>query len=178
MEWHGRITATDDLPLFEQLKLLAEDSVIVPASAIVPHVEDVDDDDVDDLLDTPTLMPRSPAEDVLPQATAIVDNPARRNLASSFSPAQTRSKTRAASGSTDANIRNYDIASMALSELILSATLQSDPQLGVPKDYKALLKLNDATWFKSMHNELENFISRDAWEFLQSHKLPPGRKTL
>ena len=178
MEWHGRITATDDLPLFEQLKLLAEDSVIVPASAIVPHVEDVDDDDVDDLLDTPTLMPRSPAEDVLPHTTAIVNNPARRNLASSSSPAQTRSKTRAASGSTDANIRNYDIASMALSELILSATLQSDPQLGVPKDYKALLKLNDPTWFKSMHNELENFILRDAWEFLQRHKLPPGRKTL
>ncbi len=86
MEWHGRITATDDLPLFEQLKLLAEESVIVPASAIVPHVEDVDYNDVDDLLDTPTIIPRWTTEDVLPQATAIlVDNPpARRNLARHF----------------------------------------------------------------------------------------------
>ena len=180
MEWHGRITATDDLPLFDQLKQLEEDSVIVPASAIVPHIEDVNDDDVDDLLDLPSLMPRI-AEDVVPpvpDAATLVDPPARRNLASSFSPVHTRSKTRASSERTDAGIRSDDFAAMTLSELILSATLESDPQLGVPKDYKALLKLNDPTWIKSMHNELENFLSRDAWKFLPRHKLPPGRKTL
>ena len=179
MEWHGRVTATDDLPLFDQLKQLTEDSVIIPASTVVPHVTDVDEDDVDDLLDMPALMTR-PAEDVpiMQEATDIVDPPARRNLASSFSPAHTRSKTRAESGATDAGIRSDDIAVLALSEVILSATLESDPQPGVPKNYKDLLKGNDPAWFKSLHNELENFLSRDAWEFLTRDKLPPGRKTL
>ena len=186
MEWHGRITATDDLPLFAQLKELEEDSVIVPASAPIPHVSDVDDVDIDDLLDLPALMPR-PAEDVIPVpgAAASVDPPAQRNLASQFSPAHTRSQTRSASERTDAGIRMDDIAVMTaqerlteLTELILNATLQSDPHPDVPKDYKALLKLNDPTWIKSLHNELENFLTRDAWEFLHRRKLPRGRKTL
>jgi hypothetical protein len=185
MEWHGRITATDDLPLFAQLKQMEEDSVIVPASAPVRHVEDVDDADVDDLLDIPELLPRV-TEDILqeipeddrvqelPEAAARIDPPARRNLASTFSPAKTRSKARA----TDAGIMSVDFAGIDLSELILSATLESDPQARVPKDYKALIKLNDPTWIKSMHSELENFLSRDAWQFISRKNLPPGRKTL
>ncbi|KAI2507833.1 hypothetical protein MHU86_6613 [Fragilaria crotonensis] len=60
----------------------------------------------------------------------------------------------------------------------MNALLQSDPQLGVPKNYKALLKLNDPKWTTSMHGELENFLKRDAWEFLPRSELPNNRKTL
>ncbi|KAI2490453.1 hypothetical protein MHU86_24140 [Fragilaria crotonensis] len=69
MEWHGRISATDDLPLFEQLKILEDSSVIVPASAIVPYVEDAEVRDVDDLLDIPAATPGPVAEDVIPNAS-------------------------------------------------------------------------------------------------------------
>ena len=118
MEWHGRITATDDLPLFTQLKQLEEDSVIVPASAIVPHVSDVNDDDVDDLLndDMPPLVARTAEErgPILPEAAAFVDPPAWRNLAASFSPAVTRSRTRDDSGRTsDADIRSDNVAAVS-----------------------------------------------------------------
>jgi hypothetical protein len=157
MEWHGRISATDDLPLFEQLKILEDSSVIVPASAIVPYVEDAEVRDVDDLLDIPAATPGPVAEDVIPNAPAIVDVPARRNLAASFSPAHTRSKTARAA------MPDMDVAAMSvLCETILSATLQSDPQLGVPKNYKELIKQNDPLWIKSMHSELENFLKRNA----------------
>jgi hypothetical protein len=173
MEWHGRISATDDLPLFEQLKILEDSSVIVPASAIVPYVEDAEVRDVDDLLDIPAATPGPVAEDVIPNAPAIVDVPARRNLAASFSPAHTRSKTARAA------MPDMDVAAMSvLCETILSATLQSDPQLGVPKNYKELIKQNDPLWIKSMHSELENFLKRNAWEFLRRSMLPKGRKTL
>jgi hypothetical protein len=62
--------------------------------------------------------------------------------------------------------------------LVMNALLQSDPQPGVPKNYKELLKLNDPKWTTSMHGELENFLKRDAWEFLPRSKLPNNRKTL
>ena len=174
MEWHGRVSATDDLPLFEQLKILEDSSVVVPASAVVPLVEGDEAPDVDDLLDTSTAIPGSVAEDVAPDATATVDVPARRNLAASFSPAHTRSKT------ARAVLPDIDVAAMSvvLYEMILSATLQSDPQMGVPKNYKELIKQNDPDWIKSMHSELENFLKRNAWEFLRRSKLPHGRKTL
>jgi hypothetical protein len=62
--------------------------------------------------------------------------------------------------------------------LVMNTSLQSDPTPGVPKNYKELLKLNDKTWFKSLNAELENFLSRDAWELLPRHKMPTDRKTL
>jgi hypothetical protein len=62
--------------------------------------------------------------------------------------------------------------------LVMNALLQSDPQAGGPKNYKALLKLNDPKWTNSLNGELENFLKRDAWEFLPRNKLPQNRKTL
>ena len=61
---------------------------------------------------------------------------------------------------------------------IMNASLQSDPQYGVPKNYKELLQLNDQGWIDSLNAELDNFLSRDAWEFLPRKKLPANRKTL
>ncbi|KAI2503033.1 gag-polypeptide of LTR copia-type [Fragilaria crotonensis] len=45
----------------------------------------------------------------------------------------------------------------------MNALLQSDPQLGVPKNYKALLKLNDPKWTTSMHVTLEQEEKHDDW---------------
>jgi uncharacterized protein YihD (DUF1040 family) len=56
--------------------------------------------------------------------------------------------------------------------------LQSDPQEGVPKNYKELIKLNDPLWQQSLDDELENFLKRDAWEFISRKELPDKRKTL
>ena len=194
MEWHGRITATDDLPLFDQVRQLEDDVVIVPASAVMPDPDDAPatDDaevaDLDDLLDNvdmPALIPRPNSEDTedAPTAATVEIAPqARRNLAVSFSPVVTRSKTR--TGVTLAGMQSDNWTAvtsenpMTVEEFILSATLQSDPQLGVPKNYKELVRDNDPKWIKSMHGELENFLSRDAWEFLSREKLPKGRKPL
>jgi hypothetical protein len=62
--------------------------------------------------------------------------------------------------------------------LVMNALLQSDPQEGVPKNYKELIKLNDPTWLQSLDDELENFLKRDAWEFMSRKDLPNNRKTL
>ncbi|KAI2493367.1 PIF1-like helicase [Fragilaria crotonensis] len=172
MEWHGRISATDDLPLFEQLKILEDSSVIVPASAIVPYVEDAEVRDVDDLLDIPAATPGPVAEDVIPNAPAIVDVPARRNLAASFSPAHTRSKT---ASSYAGHGRCCDVCSMrddTKCDVAIGSTV------GSTKELQELIKQNDPLWIKSMHSELENFLKRNAWEFLRRSMLPKGRKTL
>jgi hypothetical protein len=55
-------------------------------------------------------------------------------------------------------------------EYCISAHLMSDPQPNVPKDYKALMKMNDPSWFKSLNAELENFLPRS--------QLPNEQKTL
>ena len=47
----------------------------------------------------------------------------------------------------DVGHRSDDITEM----MAMSAALQSDPHLGVPKNYKELLKLQDEDWFKSLH---------------------------
>ncbi|KAI2503034.1 Pentatricopeptide repeat-containing protein [Fragilaria crotonensis] len=58
MEWHGRITATDDLALFDELDRLKTDSVILPATSTdIPILSDTDGSDLDDLWD---LRPRRP----------------------------------------------------------------------------------------------------------------------
>ena len=145
MEWHGRITATDDLPLFDQVRQLD----IVPASAVMPDPDDApatDDTEVaglDDLLDNvdmPALIPRPNSEDTedAPTAATVEIAPqARRNLAVSFSPVVTRSKTRTGVTLADMQSDNWTAVTsenpMTVEEFILSATLQSDPQLGVPK---------------------------------------------
>ena len=65
-----------------------------------------------------------------------------------------------------------------MEEHIYNASLQSDYAPGVPKNYKELVSLNDPTWHKSLTDELENFLTRDAWEFLPRSVLPPGHETL
>jgi hypothetical protein len=38
--------------------------------------------------------------------------------------------------------------------LDMNASLQSNPTLGVPKNYKELMKLNNKAWLKSLNAEL------------------------
>ena len=97
MEWHGRITATDDLDLFTELEKLKEESaVILPeTSTVIPILTDSDFPD-DDAIGghLPALVPRTSEDITVPVAT-IVAPPARRNLTSSFvEGAVTRSQTR------------------------------------------------------------------------------------
>jgi hypothetical protein len=60
----------------------------------------------------------------------------------------------------------------------MNALLQSDPQEGVPKNKKELIKLNDPLWLQSLDDELENFLKQDAWEFMSRKDLPNNRKIL
>jgi hypothetical protein len=62
--------------------------------------------------------------------------------------------------------------------LAMNASLQSDPQEGVPKNYMELIKLKDPSWQKSLDDKLENFLKRDAWELIPRTKLPDKCKTL
>ena len=83
MQWHGRTTATDDLESFTELEKLKMDSVILPASPVVPILADADLPDDIALSEVPALAPI--AEDVpATQAPTGVVPPAWRNLTSSF----------------------------------------------------------------------------------------------
>ena len=178
MEWHGRTTATDDLDLFTELEKLKIDSVILPATPVVPILTDADLPDDSTLSEVPALAPI--AEDVpVTQAPTGVVPPARRNLTSSFGQGAitrsrghqgvvTRSQVRHVTFA-DVGHRSDDTAATSTMEiedwadiLVMNASLQSDPTLGVPKNYKELMKLNDKAWLKSLNAELENFLSRDA----------------
>lgn len=191
MEWHGRITATDDMDLFTELEKLKQDSIILPETPVIPILTDADFPEDAAIDQVPALTQEAVPADatsVPTEDSTDVVPPARRNLAASFGEgAITRSRTRHVSyadvchRSDDMeDIFDFDLhLSDEIMELLaMSATLQSDPQLGVPKNFKELLKLNNKDWFKSLNGELENFLSREAWEFLQRKALPPGRKTL
>jgi hypothetical protein len=185
MEWHGRITATDDLALFDELNRLKTDSIIIPSSPVIPILSDTDVGVADDLWELPVLAPQ-PTTEELTEAPTNVLRPARRNLAPEFgSGAVTRARARATTATVTVGHRNEDTANIAtvdtddVSELlVMNALLQSDPQVGVPKNYKELIKLNDPLWQQSLDDELENFLKRDAWEFISRKELPDNRKTL
>ncbi|KAI2512112.1 GAG-pre-integrase domain [Fragilaria crotonensis] len=183
MEWHGRITALDDMALFNEIDRIKTDSIILPASPDVQLLPEDDVLDADDLWDLPALVPAS-TED--PVVQPVVLRPARRNLAPEYgSGAVTRARARASTVTFADGPRNDDntvaiatCTSTTEAEVIFNAQLQSDPQPGVPKNFKDLLKLNDPKWTTSMHAELENFLKCDAWEFIPRNKLPKNRKTL
>jgi hypothetical protein len=185
MEWHGRITATDDLALFEELNRLKTDSVILPASPDIPILSDSDIDKADNIWDIPDVVPvptEEPAETVPPS----VLRPARRNLAPDFGlGAVTRARARKTTITFAEDHRNDDTAATAYMDtedvselLVMNALLQSDPQEEVPKNYKELIKLNDPLWLQSLDDEFKNFLKRDAWEFMSRKDLPNNRKTL
>ena len=189
MEWHGRITALDDLALFDEVNKIKTDSVILPASPTdIPILSDADVAEADDLWGLPDLVPAS-TEDTATVQLPTVPRPARRNLAPEFgSGAVTQARARASTSSFADGPRNDGTLAAALATvtstenmsdlLAMNASLQSDPQEGVPKNYKELIKLKDPSWQKSLDDELENFLKRDAWEFIPRTKLPDKRKTL
>jgi hypothetical protein len=198
MEWHGRITATDDLALFEQIDKIKQDSTILPATAEDLDVPILSDDDMpDDIIDAPRGA--GPTE-VAPASTmpTSVHSRARRDLTGDFETseatqgAMTRARTRAATNRpVTFNVRSpssVDTSAVlawihhdedrVINEMVMNALLQSDPQQGVPKNYKEFKQMNDPFWNTSLDGELENFLKRDAWEFIPRKKLPSNRKTL
>ena len=182
MEWHGRITATDDLDLFTELEKLKTDSVILPASPDIPILSD---EDFPDNSAMPDLISRTSIAEDDPEEPVPIDVAASawRNLTSVFNEgAVTRSRAR-----QDVSHRNDDTAEESkevnLEEfvdylLVLNASLESDPKPGVPKSYKELIKSKDKMWWKSMHGKLGNFLKRGAWEYVPRSKIPKTRKPL
>jgi hypothetical protein len=183
MEWHVRITALDDLALFDKIDRIKTDSIILPALPDVPLLLEDDVLDTDDLWDLPALVPTN-TEDSAVQPGAL--RPARRNLARAYgSGAVTRARARASTVTfADFPINNDTTVAMATctstteAEVIFNAQLQSDPQPGVPKNYKDIVRRNDPLWIQSLNDELENFIKREAWELILRSKLPKKRRTL
>jgi hypothetical protein len=232
MEWHGRVTATDDLSLFEEIENLRQTTHLVSP-------DDVETDDGGHTTesiseDTKELSivrnhPMVPLEEVAIGNTGAVEDPPGRddNPAPAFGPParrrlyipnpearMTRAQARmleqedldgirrdpetdaedesvpqddvvpsdAEDEATSQNETLEDIDNeqeiVEGGEYCISADLMSDPQPNVPKDYKALMKMNDPSWLKSLNAELENFLSRGAWKFLPRSQLPNGRKTL
>jgi hypothetical protein len=157
MEWHGRITALDNLALFDEVNKIKTDSVILPASLTdIPILLDADVAEADDLWDLPDLEPAS-TEDTATVQLPTVPRPARRNLAPEFgSGVVTQARARASTSSFADGPRNDGTLAAALATvtstdnmsdlLAMNASLQSDPQGGVPKNYKELIKLKDPSW--------------------------------
>jgi hypothetical protein len=108
MKWHGRITATDDLALFDELDRLKMDSVILPATSTdIPILMDADGSDLDDLWNLPPSAPAGPEDTGSPLPIAL--RPARRNLAPAFgSGAVTRARARASTATFADVHRNED----------------------------------------------------------------------
>jgi hypothetical protein len=173
MEWHGRTTATDDLDLFTEFEKLKMDSVILPATPVVPILIDADIPDDSTLSEVPALAPI--AEDVpATQAPTGVVPPAQRNLTSSFGQgaitrsrghqgAVTRSQVRHVTFA-DVGHRSDDTAATSTMDiddwtdmLVMNASLQSDPTLGVPRNHKELMKLNDKAWLKVFECRIGKF---------------------
>jgi hypothetical protein len=106
MERHGRITALDDLALFDEIDRIKTDSIILPASPDVPLLPEDDVFDADNLWDLPALVPTN-TEDSVVQPGAL--RPARRNLARAYgSGAVTRARARAATVTFADGPRNDD----------------------------------------------------------------------
>jgi hypothetical protein len=95
-------------------------------------------------------VPRTSEDITVPAVDTSVAHPSRRNLTSSFvQGAVTQLQTLAQEvtyddvGHRSDNIL-FELSMEDITEMMaISATLQSDPQLGVPKNYKELLKLQD-----------------------------------
>ncbi|KAI2489963.1 hypothetical protein MHU86_24615 [Fragilaria crotonensis] len=138
MEWHGRITATDNLDLFTELEQLKSESIILPATPVIPILTDADFPDDDVIIEDMPPPVSSPTEEIpapIFTDTTDVAPPARRNLTSSFGEgAVTRSRTRQVT-MADVGHRsddNLDLNLDGITELLMAmnASLQSDPQLG------------------------------------------------
>ena len=177
MEWHGRITATDDLDLFTELEKLMTDSIILPAlpDILILSEEDFPDDSaVPDLISRTSITEDDPEE---PVPTGVAAS-ARRNLTSEFNEGDvTRSRAR-----QDVSRRNDDTVEESNEEvsleefvdylLVLNASLESDPKPGVPKNYKELVKSKDKKWLKLMNDKLGNFLKRCAWNMYLEARYP------
>ena len=147
-------------------------------------------------MSTPTRTPNETQLTPKDTSTPHSVTPGRRNLSAEMSGAVpqgvvTRSKTQQLAITSEPTICEDDFSLHTMIDTswtseendpiictIMHASLQSDPQYGVPKNYKELLQLNDQGWIDSLNAELDNFLSRDAWEFLPRKKLPANRKTL
>jgi hypothetical protein len=189
MEWHGRITATDDLALFDEIDKIKEDSTILPETPEDSDIPILSDDEMPaDIIDAP------------PEATpstnsTSVPSRARRDLTDDFATSESTQGVTTRATTRNRQVR-FDVTSpsdvdtsavlawihhdedRALNEMVMNVLLQSDPQQGVPKNYKAFKEMNDPLWKTSLNGELENFLKRDAWEFIPRKKLPLNRKTL
>ena len=186
MEWHGRITATDNLDLFTELEKLKTDSIILPALPDVPFWSDHEDFPNNSAM--PDLVSRISIAKDNPEVSVPtdVDIYARRNLTSDFNEgAVTRSRARQLTYA-DVDHRNNNTMEerkINLEEfidylLVLNASLESDPKPSVPKTYKELVKSKDKKWLKSMHDKLGNFLNRGAWEYFPRSKIPKTRTPL
>ena len=196
MEWHGRITATDDLALFDQIDKIHQDSTMLPETPMDSDVPILSDDEMpEDIIDAP--QGAGPPEMTPSTTPTSVPRRARRDLTGDFETsealqgAMTRARTRATNRQVTVDVSSpsaVDTSAVlawihhdedrALNEMVMNVLLQSDPQQGVPKNYKEFTEMNDPFWKTSLNGELENFLKRDAWEFIPRKKLPSNRKTL
>ncbi|KAI2494127.1 PIF1-like helicase [Fragilaria crotonensis] len=92
MEWHRRITATDYLALFDELKsrLLKTDSVIIPPSPVIPILSDTDVGVADDLWELPGLVPNPTTEELANATTTARVDPSRIFYCTFYAPVQHR----------------------------------------------------------------------------------------
>ena len=199
MEWHGRQTAEDNLPLFDEVTKIEVDAVIYeePTSVTtIPYLEP--DNFLEDIAVQPPDTETTENTDTYPAARRRLDGTfpilrqsPRINVQNNVSD-RTRSRvtignvvtpssyvaSRSINLVSDTNsTENCDVDDNNL-EHIFNAMLESDPGPGVPKTYKELMKTKDPTWIASLNKELDNFLTRDAWEFLPRNKLPRDRRTL
>ena len=162
MEWHGRQTAQDDMPLLSELHCIQEHSVILPAST----TSDLNSPtEIADLLDDIRQVPHQyllvPFSTPGPSPVTLdINTPhlppipcvhpvARRNIMESASRPTTRAstaeergialRTRSRVSFSDAGVNTAVDDSWSpenMEEHIYNASLQSDYALGVPKNFK------------------------------------------
>ena len=139
----------------------------------LPILTDADLPDDSTLSEVPALAHTATDVPATIQAPTGVVPPARRNSTSSFGQGAAFTRSRGHQGVvtrshvrhvtfTDVGHRRSDdtaaTSTMDIEDwtniLDMNASLQSNPTLGVPKNYKELMKLNNKAWLKSLNAEL------------------------
>jgi Reverse transcriptase (RNA-dependent DNA polymerase)/Zinc knuckle len=169
-EWHGRLTAMDNLDLFEQARELMPEPVQgsgdaqEPATTAAKHplVTDVSDDDDDD-----DDIGRGGSK------AATTMNPSRDNSTESITEAIDDLPDLVDNDGNDATTDGGDDAM----EVVHNVSLHSEPGSDVPKDFRFIAKVgNEKGWLKAVDVELGNLQKRNVTT--PKMKLPAGRKAL
>jgi len=184
--WHGIITGTDDLSLFDEIKHQHE-STTIPEEILNPKMEKKSTTDPTSLLPENKSVEEVPLINIPPITPPnIIDdqNSPKRHQGEAIdkTPLLTKHKLLR-------EIRGLDTSynPITLNEILYTTILPNEFVYHVnsastpseaPKNYKEMMKLNDEEWKQAHNSEIQNFLKRNAWDIIHQEKMNITRRPL